>query len=271
MRVEHAARSHVGLVRQRNEDAWSAWPGREAGEAEGALFLFGVADGMGGHPGGDVASSSAVSVLHDLGPSTWGSPRAHLREIFRQAHRRIEEAALRDPTLQQMGTTLTVACFRDGVVWAGQIGDSRLYWIRDREVRQLTRDHTLAQDLVESGALSPQEAEDHYASHVLTRCLGVCPDHAPDLLWRPLRARAKDRFLLASDGLAKTVRPDALAGLLSQGTAAEAVAALEQAALATGAPDNVTVLLVRVIDPGEAKEVETIAFEQASSLHWTRA
>lgn len=270
MIVEFAARSHVGLVRPRNEDAWGAWPQERVGSVEADALVFAVADGMGGHPGGDVASALAVGAVRAPIDAVRVSPSTHLRALFADAHDRIGREATRDPSLLQMGTTLTAALLRDGCAWIGQIGDTRLYWIRGRSVQLVTRDHTLAQDLVDSGALNAREAEDHYASHVLTRCLGVCPDHAPDLLLRPLRLRAGDRLLLTSDGLVKAIPTEELPRYLAEGSVEETAARLEAASLAAGAPDNVTVVLLEVVDPGEPIAAQPVEFGEPATVLWTR-
>ena len=273
MRIEQATRSHTGLVRRRNEDAWSAWPRSGSGVFEAELAVFGVADGMGGHPGGDVASSLAVSVVTELGAPSFGTPRDHLRQLYRLAARKISGAVRERPELEQMGTTLTVAVLRPGEVWVGHVGDSRLYWVRAGEIALVTRDHTLAQELIASHMLDAEHAESHYSSHVLTRCLGVCPDQAPDLLVRPLRPQPGDCLLLASDGLIKAVPTARIPALLADRSADAAVEALEEAALAGGAPDNVTVVLARFASTGETAADARgpgVEFEGAAAAEWTK-
>ena len=178
-----------------------------------------------------------------------------MREIFRTAHERIgREAAERQPDLQQMGTTLTVVCVRGDLAWAGQIGDSRLYWIRGDRAWQLTRDHTLAQDLVEQR--SPLRAGGGGP------LLEPRPDPLPRRLPRRMRrtcSRGPCACCAATgccwrrDGLVKAVRTETLPELLRGRTAEEAAHALESAALAGGAPDNVTVVLVRVLESREPR------------------
>lgn len=272
MKLEQAARSNLGLVRRRNEDSWVSWPHRADGANEVPAAVFGVADGMGGHPGGDVASALAVAAVERCGDPAGRAAEEYLREAFRAAGQAILAEAQLTPRLKEMGTTLTVLLLRSGEAWAGQIGDSRLYWIRGDRCHLLTRDHTLARDLVDRGVLGLEEADDHPSSHVLTRCLGVCPDQAPEILRRPLRPEPGDWFLLASDGLVKAVPTRQLATLLAGRGAAAAVEALEAAALAGGAPDNVTIVLVRVLDAGAPPEGSRgIPFDESErSLVWTQ-
>lgn len=270
MRLEQAARSNLGLVRRRNEDSWMAWPQEADGANEVPVAVFGVADGMGGHPGGDVASALAVAAVYRCGDPAEVAVAEYLRQAFRSAAKAIADRARATADLREMGTTLTVLLLRAGEAWAGQIGDSRLYWIRGDRCLLITRDHTLARDLVDRGLIGLEEADDHPSSHVLTRCLGVCPDQAPDLLHRPLRPEPGDWFLLASDGLVKAVPTRELPAVLAGRGAADAVEMLESLALQGGAPDNVTIVLVRVLDEGVPPSgSEAISFDEVTEqLSW---
>ena len=148
-----------------------------------------------------------------------------------------------------------------------------MYWIRGAVCHQITRDHNVAQDLVSSGRLEAEVAEDHPMANVLTRCLGVCPDQTPDLLAGALRLAAGDVLLLATDGLAKTVHARAFIELIDETNAEVASERLVAAALASGAPDNVTVIVARILDleAGSAPRNETIyEFESAARLDWPR-
>jgi len=271
VKIDYAFRNHIGLLRPRNEDAWYTGLGGSAHE-DG---VFAVADGMGGHPGGEVASALAIAAVADgRDLPREPAPPERLLRIFRAASEKIRERGRHEPQHRDMGTTLTVALLDHGLAWIGHIGDCRLYWIRGGEEVQITRDHTMAQDLIEAGLLHPSMADNHPSSHVLTRCLGACPDQGPDLLLSPLALAAGDRLLLASDGLVKAVRAAALPELL-QGRDPEAgVEQLISAALEGGAPDNVTVVLLSLVgsaDPaGETAGGVGVEFESVNALRWTR-
>lgn len=263
MELDAAARTHRGLVRSRNEDAVCLWPSAEGTGVRDAL-LAAVADGMGGHPGGDRASALAVGSLAGESWPPPPDPRSWLETAFHGAGARIAEKARSEPTLTGMGTTLVAALFLPGGVWVSSVGDSRLYWIRGDRTTLVTRDHTMASDLVRRGLLDAAEADRHPASHLLTRCLGTCPDATPDLPSRPLRPLPGDRFLLTSDGLGRVVGSDRLPSLMAGGSAA-AADALVEAALAGGAPDNVTVIVVHWLGAAPAEEAGGLDFEGAAA------
>ena len=260
MELDAVARTHRGLVRPRNEDAVCLWPGVEGAEVREAL-LAAVADGMGGHPGGDRASALAVGSLADENwpPST--DPRSWLETAFHNAGERIAREARSDTSLVGMGTTLVATLFLPDGVWVSSVGDSRLYWIRGERLVLVTRDHTMANDLVRRGLLNAADADRHPSSHLLTRCLGTCPDARPDILSRPLRPASGDLFLLTSDGLGRAVEVEGIPFLVAERIAAEAADALVEAALAGGAPDNVTVIVVRWLGEPPAREAGGLDFE----------
>jgi PPM family protein phosphatase len=266
MELDAVARTHRGLVRQRNEDAACLWPEAEGPAAREAL-LAAVADGMGGHPGGDRASASAVRSMagQDWPPPI--DPRSWLSAAFRRAGERIAREARDEPSLAGMGTTLVATLFLPDGVWAASVGDSRLYWIRGDWLTLVTRDHTMASDLVRRGLLDAAEADQHPSSHLLTRCLGTCADATPDLPWRPLHPLPGDQFLLTSDGLGRAVDAGRVPSLM-RGDSSAAAGALIDAALEGGAPDNVTVIVVRWLSEAPAAR-GGVNFEEASA--WDRA
>jgi len=243
-----AAATDVGRVRDQNEDAWTAVPG--AG-------LYAVADGMGGHAAGEVASRLAVEAveesLGDRAPDTVAGAREVLAAAVRAAGRRIREQARERPERRGMGTTLTaMLLLTDGRGVVAHVGDSRAYRMRGEGLGRLTRDHTWVQARVDSGELTEDEARRHPASSVLTRALGADGFSEPDLFeieWRP-----GDVYLLCSDGLTAAVGEPELEGEL--GRALREAADLEGAAgelvreaNRRGGPDNITVLLVRPEEP----------------------
>lgn len=236
MLIKHVERSHVGCRRKVNEDAFLARPD---------LGLWAVADGVGGHAAGDVASRL---VVEKLGRATAGSNLASRKQAARSA---IEDANL---TLWEMArayrgtmgsTIVALAIANDGYccLWAG---DSRAYLLRGGELRQLTRDHSLVQQLVDSGDLEPEAAINHPNANIITRAVGSAPGLEIDCTEGDVRAG--DRFLLASDGLTRLLREDELAGALDAGDLELLADRWVEAALERGAPDNFTFLIVRVED-----------------------
>ena len=241
--LRYAARSDVGLVRTNNQDSAYAGP-----------HLLVVADGMGGHAGGDIASSLAIGELACLDGESHGSDDAlaHLEQGLRSAHQQLLVRVDEEPRLSGMGTTVT-ALLRTGSRFAlAHIGDSRAYLLRDGVLTQITRDHTFVQSLVDAGRLTTEEAERHPQRSVLMRVLSdVVDDAEPDLSMR--EARIGDRYLLCSDGLSGVVSHDTLCDTLAAGLdPAAACAALVQLALRSGAPDNVTCIVADVVDLPDA-------------------
>lgn len=253
MKLEVHGRSDPGLVRSRNEDAFAIWP--TAVPSRPSFVFCAIADGMGGHPGGDVASRTAVdTVTESPDRQSDESPNAWLLRLHRSAAERVRSEAQDSHDLKEMGTTLTVALFLNGACHVSHIGDTRLYWIRGDRCLLVTRDHTVAQEMVEAGRLPAEESEGHPMGNVLTRCLGICPEQEPDLLDRGLQLETGDTLLLASDGLVKTIPTRELAARVAKGSIREAVDGLIEASREAGAPDNTTVILVRVLDPERGAE-----------------
>jgi serine/threonine protein phosphatase PrpC len=236
--LRYSARSHVGLVRQNNQDSAYAGP-----------HLLVVADGMGGHAAGDIASSLAIGELAPLDDESHGANALeHLRNAIETAHHELLGRVAEEPKLAGMGTTIT-ALLRSGSKLAlAHIGDSRAYLLRDGALVQITRDHTFVQTLVDEGRLTPEEAEQHPQRSVLMRVLSDVVENAePDLSMR--EARVGDRYLLCSDGLSGVVSfetlQDTLGGEDDPATTSDALVKL---ALRGGAPDNVTCIVADVIE-----------------------
>ncbi|MFB9279859.1 Stp1/IreP family PP2C-type Ser/Thr phosphatase [Cohnella cellulosilytica] len=236
-------RSHVGKVRQVNED--QAWSGSLAGGWTAAI----VADGMGGHRAGDVASSLAVdSLVQSL--QAWehsasaadGVPK--LQEIIRQANKAVFETASLNEQYHNMGTTVVMAMIRENAGLIGHIGDSRAYRLRDGRLEQLTEDHTLVNELTRSGQLSPQEAAHHPRRNVLTRALGTDREVEADI--QVIDWRSGDVLLLCSDGLSGLVEHSEVQAELERSEAEldQQAQRLIDLALLAGGDDNITVALV---------------------------
>lgn len=238
--LQAAGLTHQGLVRSSNEDSFVC--GRR---------VFAVADGVGGHPAGEVASALAlepVAELDERGDLSGHDLGAALVDAVRAANRRVYEESQADPERSGMGTTVTAAAIADGHVHLAHVGDSRGYLLRsgERELQRLTVDHTPVEQAMLAGELTPEEADLHPMRHMLDRVVGTEPQVAVDGV-DPVPLTPEDRLLLCSDGLTEAVSQDEIARLLGDSGDAEATAeALVQAALTGGAPDNVTVVIIAV-------------------------
>ncbi len=236
MRYIWAAASHQGMARTNNED--TVFP-EASGESSGPAILM-VADGMGGHIAGEVASRLAVNTAAsaDLEPA----------DRVAAANRAIREQVARQPDLEGMATTLTlVELNADGIAHFGHVGDSRAYLYRNGELRQLTEDHTVVARYVAAGTLSAEEAADHPHSHMLTRCLGLTRFVNVDEIELPVEPG--DRLLLCSDGLTLMLSDDEIAESLTTESADETVWGLIEQANQAGGHDNISVIIVDVL-PG---------------------
>lgn len=229
-----AAKTDVGRVRQGNEDSYLV---KEP--------LFAVADGMGGHIAGDVASATAVEMIAERADEAMPQSTAELAAIVRGANTAIWEKAQNDASLRGMGTTCTLALVEDHQVHIAHVGDSRAYLYRGDELSQVTEDHTLVSRMVREGRLQPDEAERHPQRSIITRALGVDADVEVDEL--SMDIQEGDRFLLCSDGLTSMIGSDDLREVLSTQTDPNAAAdELVARALEAGGEDNVTVVLIDV-------------------------
>jgi len=231
MRVKAGAATDIGLVREANEDGYLNRPP-----------LYAVADGMGGHRGGEVASALALETL-ERGFEREGSEK--LADTVREANGVIFERGSRDREVAGMGTTLTVAAAQEDSLHLVHVGDSRAYLLRDGELKLLTEDHTMVQEMVNEGTLTAEEAHDHPQRSILTRALGVWGEIEVDDLNVPLLEG--DRILLCTDGLTATV-PDERAVEILRDTPdpQDAAARLVETANEGGGIDNTTVVVLDV-------------------------
>ncbi|GAB48798.1 PP2C family protein-serine/threonine phosphatase [Mobilicoccus pelagius] len=237
--IDYAARTDVGLVRSRNEDSGYAGP-----------HLLAVADGMGGHAGGDIASSLVIARLAPLDGDSHGADDALeiLARTLAKANASLASAMQKEPELKGMGTTLSalMRCGSTGLALV-HIGDSRAFLLRDGAVTQITRDHSFVQSLVDTGRITEEEAEHHPQRSLVTRVLTGAPEDEPDLSIR--QARLGDRYLICSDGLSDYVGRDTIAEVLGSGLPPDGTTAkLVDLALRAGAPDNVTVVIGDIVD-----------------------
>jgi protein phosphatase len=236
--LRYAVRSDVGLLREGNEDSAYAGP-----------CLLAIADGMGGHAAGEVASAVAISALAALDHEPAGDLLDPLAEAVAEANITLHEMSVADPSVEGMGTTLTAMLWQGSHVALCHIGDSRAYMLRDGELFQITRDHTLVQSLVDEGRLTPQAAASHPQRSLLLRALDGRTEADPDLSIR--EARFGDRYLLCSDGLSDVVTDQTLHKTLQTVTDPDdAVMQLIELAIRSGGPDNITCIVADVVDTG---------------------
>jgi serine/threonine protein phosphatase PrpC len=259
--AEKAALTDVGRARQSNEDSFLE-----------RSPLFVVADGMGGARAGEVASAIAVETAK--GSHVGDSPESDLAEVVKEANREIYRKAQEDAEHAGMGTTFTGALVTGSEVAIGHVGDSRMYRYRDGELERLTQDHSLVEEFVRQGKLTPEEAEVHPQRSIITRALGPEPDVEVDTFTFP--GRAGDVYLICSDGLTGMISEDAIAEILRTSDSLEVAAKqLVDAANENGGRDNITVVLFRLEDAdGEDADFDTLG-DQATmagvSAHTVRA
>ena len=259
VRLLHAARTDVGMIRSGNEDSFAV----DMSETRG---VFMVADGMGGHAAGEVASEMAVQiVLRDLMAvqdiSGADAPQ-QLGTALKHANRSIHDRTITEVDKQGMGTTASVLLVSGSRYLIGQVGDSRVYLLRDGALVQLTKDHSYVQEQVDLGNLTPEQARYHPYSNVITRCIGASPDVEPDVYVGDVKLG--DVYLVASDGLTGMVDDRRLQQLLMARTVPERkVAALISEANGRGGLDNITAIVVHV-ESGDEPHAEVTTQEMAA-------
>ena len=237
------------MIRSGNEDNFAA----EADE-KGGLFI--VADGMGGHAAGEVASEMAVQIvhrdLHDIRDLETNGVDRQVTDALKNANRKIHDRTLTEVDKQGMGTTVSVLIIGGRRYLIGQVGDSRVYLLRDGALTQLTKDHSYVQEQVDAGFLTPEQARYHPYSNVITRCVGASPDVEPDVYRGEIKLG--DVFLVASDGLTGMVDDRRLQTLLiSRATPDRKVHALISEANGRGGLDNITAIVVEIADVDSAR------------------
>jgi protein phosphatase len=244
----------VGTKRDHNEDAFLI---------ASDLSLFAVADGMGGHQGGDRASHLAVEILErevrktdqepqPTGPATEAPAARDLRSAARIASRKIFNLAQQDPKLAGMGTTLTALYFFNNRAYLVHVGDSRAYLFRDEQIEQLTEDHSWIEEQVRSGFMTSAEAQESSLKHIITRSVGFESDVEVDQLTMPFLVG--DCFLLCSDGLSNYLSEEDLRRHISDGYYSEVPKKLVELANLKGGDDNITVVLVYVANDSRTEE-----------------
>jgi PPM family protein phosphatase len=249
LRLVVGAASDVGRVRDHNEDAFLV---------DDQLGLFAVADGMGGHQAGEVASATALEALRAAVTSGEG-----IRDAVTSANDAVYEKSTTDDRLRGMGTTLTAGTLAAGdTLLLGHVGDSRAYALRDHQLERLTTDHSLVEELIQAGELTEAQAEHDPRRSMITRALGIEPSVDVDLY--PIQVHDGDRLLLCSDGLTGMVGEDEIEEVLTQEhDPTQAARRLVDEANAAGGIDNITVLIVDLVDAeGQTAAVPIVTDDQ---------
>lgn len=228
----YGSRTEIGNVREHNEDSLTMLPP-----------LFAVADGMGGHEAGEIASEITINTLNDLAPQS-ADAEALARAVV-AANLNVIKAPSQGVGREGMGTTLTAAILEKERLVIAQVGDSRAYLLHNGSLQQLTRDHSLMADMIEAGQLTEAEARVHPNRSVITRAIGSDPHMQPDLY--ELNVETGDRLLLCSDGICGMIEDHEIASIMRQAPSAQSCAdQLVEAALAAGGFDNATAVVVDV-------------------------
>jgi protein phosphatase len=245
--VELASLTDVGCQRENNEDSYAYWePAKDADFTKlGRLAI--VADGMGGHEGGQVASRLAVDTfIKAYAGAADFDPAKRLLSALKDAHRTIQERAKQDAQLSSMGTTCTALALIDTRLYFIHVGDSRLYLLREGKLRILSHDHTLIARLLEKGLIQPDHAKDHPQKHVLTSALGVPGEIEIDSPPDPLPLHKNDVVMLCTDGLWGQMQADEIEKMLAAQSPDAACRSLVQLAKERGGPDNITLQVLRI-------------------------
>lgn len=249
--LRFAARSEIGRVRRNNEDAGYA-----------AMDLLVVADGMGGHEAGELASAATVAAVVAAASNSVGADEVlnQLAEAVITSGEYIADVVSGDRDLAGMGTTMTVVALREDRIAMAHVGDSRAYVYRDGALQQMTRDHTFVQTLVDSGEITLEQAAVHPRRNLMMRAIdGI---HAVEVDLSVRETREGDRYLLCSDGLCGVIDANTISKCLSQEDLTQAVTLLIDAAMAAGAPDNITVVVADVVS--YAFEVDAVLIGSAA-------
>jgi serine/threonine protein phosphatase PrpC len=244
LEIAIAGTTHVGRIRKANQDAFDRFDDSQRGE-----ILLVVADGMGGHRGGEVASRMAVGAIGKLYAEGEGDPSSRLKHAIERANFEIHKFASKDRTLKGMGTTVVALLLcQSGPSFVAHVGDSRLYRMRDGEFEPLTEDHSVVALLVRNGTITPEEVQDHPKRNQIMRSLGVRKDVEVDVA--PLDLRPQDAYLLCSDGLNSMLADEDLKSIAERATDPHTVVAwMIDAANQAGGMDNVTAMVAQIHEP----------------------
>ncbi len=250
MQSDTCSLTNIGRVRKQNEDnmGYAATP-------NGDVFV--VCDGMGGHVGGKVASSIAVESLIEYFNTERKTDIYHaLDESIRYANRKIYERAMQEPSLKGMGTTLVMAVIQEDKTYIAHVGDSRIYLLSDNCLYRVTSDHSMVQQMVDKGILTPKEAETHPKKNIISKALGLSEDIEPEIAPEPLLLKNGDVLLLCSDGLSDMVNDITIHSVLMKyPNVKQAGDELIRLALEAGGKDNITLHLIKVTNSNYKKSI----------------
>lgn len=242
--MRFAAGTDRGLVRDSNEDSYKIIP-----ESSQNSYVYIIADGMGGHNCGEVASRMAVDFISNYvqkdGNRLFSSQNIEekLKKLVEDTNTTVFETSLKNPEASGMGTTLTMAVIAGEKATVAHVGDSRLYLMRDEIIQQITEDHTYIWELIKKGSLTREEAEVHPRKHVITRAIGSSPDLEVDML--TLEIQDEDILLLCTDGLTNMIGDDEIYRILKDNEPEAACEGLIEAAKSKGGEDNITVIVIK--------------------------
>lgn len=244
--IELANLTDVGLQRENNEDYYGYWESESDEEFQRKGRLAIVADGMGGHEGGEEASHLAVETVRQAYRETAGDPQHALLVGFQSAHEQIQRHAREHSQLSGMGTTCTAVALTDAQLSYAHIGDSRLYLVRDGILTRMTSDHSRVSDLVDAGIIRPQDAENHPDRNILSKAMGVGDELQPEVPHEPIPLLAGDILLLCTDGLWSVLSDQELLEALQSLSPTDACKELVRRAKERGAPDNITLQVLKM-------------------------
>ena len=280
LEVEAAVQTDTGCVRESNEDGITFVRPETPERLREKGYLAVVADGMGGHRGGEVASGIAVTVVPRVYYEHAGRCREALEAALESANRDIYRAGAENPDNEGMGTTCTALAIKGGAAYCSHVGDSRLYLVRNGETRQMTEDHSLVMEMVRSGIISPEEARHHPSRNVITRALGNDSSLQISSWEQFFPVREGDLFVLCSDGLHEYLEEGELLPYSETADLSEACRALIELAKSRGGKDNISVALIRIgarhsvttvekTDPPGEGLTFPLRFNQTEEIRWT--
>ena len=244
----------TGCQREINEDSISYVKPNDPVKLASKGLLAIVADGMGGHSAGEVASNLAVQTISQAYYDSDGDARSSLKSAFLKANQRIHEASREKAGLKGMGTTCTALVLQNGSAIAAHVGDSRLYLVRDKNIYLMTEDHSAVMELVKHGLISLEQARHHPDKNVILRALGSNEDVEVTIWAEPFPVCEADTFLLCSDGLYDLVEDEEIKQIVLSSDPHTACQKLVALARERGGPDNISVGIVRLIAPDEASK-----------------
>jgi len=242
--IEAEVLSNVGCVRDHNEDCVTVLHERDNSRGDRVLVV--VADGMGGHNAGEVASAAAVKTLEDSFVKMRTEPAEHLKNAFLDANAAIHKQSIEEAATRGMGTTCTALLLQDGFGYSAHVGDSRLYLIRNGGIYQLSEDHSAVMELVTMGEITMEQARHHPDKNVITRSLGGHEQVKISTWTEPMRLLAGDRFLLCSDGMYDYMEDEEICQVAAAQSPLNACRQLVDIARERGGGDNISVAIAEL-------------------------